>query len=212
MERDIIEIVEKYLDMEFPYHQSDAFLMIITEGHSEIEITDYFSRVEHICKQHGAIEAVVPGSERAKRRLIEAREKFYHAIKRIAALEIVDVVVPRSEIAHFIKKVKELSRQHKIPVIAYGHAGDGNVHLHPMCVNMEKDEWNKRLPELMKDIYRAGVGLGGTISGEHGIGFDKKRYIHIGINAETLALMKNIKRVFDPNTILNPGKIFDISI
>jgi glycolate oxidase len=168
--------------------------------------------VEHICKQHGAIEAVVPGSERAKRRLIEAREKFYHAIKRIAALEIVDVVVPRSEIAHFIKKVKELSRQHKIPVIAYGHAGDGNVHLHPMCVNMEKDEWNKRLPELMKDIYRAGVGLGGTISGEHGIGFDKKRYIHIGINAETLALMKNIKRVFDPNTILNPGKIFDISI
>jgi glycolate oxidase len=210
MERDIIQIVERHLNIEIPHHQHDAFLMIITEGQSETEITDYFSSVERICKQHGAIEAVVPGSERAKRRLLEARENFYHAIKKVAMLEIIDVVVPRSEIARFVKRVKELSRQHAIPVIAYGHAGDGNVHLHPMCVNMQNDEWGNKLPELMKDIYRAGVDFGGSISGEHGIGFDKKRYIDIGIDKETLSLMKNIKRAFDPNNILNPGKIFDL--
>ena len=209
MERSIIEIVEKYLDREIPYHQYDAFLMIIMEGESEDEIYDYFSDVEEICKKHGAIEALVPGSERAKRRLLDAREKFYHAIKRYAPMELVDVVVPRSKIAKFVRRVKEISEEHGIPVIAYGHAGDGNVHLHPVCVNMSREEWDKRLPQILSDIYHAGVSFGGAISGEHGIGLDKKAYLPIQMDETLLNIMKNIKKAFDPNNILNPGKIFD---
>jgi glycolate oxidase len=210
MERSIIEITEKYLGREIPYHQYAAFLMIIMEGDSEDDIYEYFSRVEEVCRQHGAIEALIPGSERAKRRLLDTREKFYHALKKFAPMEIADVVVPRSEIARFVKKVQEISAGYNIPVIAYGHAGDGNVHLHPVCQNMELENWSRKLPDLMREIYRAGVGMGGVISGEHGIGIDKKSYIHIAVDAGRLKLMRNIKRAFDPNNILNPGKIFDL--
>ncbi len=210
MERSIIEIAEKYLNREIPYHQYAAFLMIIMDGESENDIHEYFGKVEEICKQHRAIEAMVPGSERAKRRLLEAREKFYHAVKRYAPLEVIDIVVPRSNIAKFVRRVKRISAKYEIPVIAYGHAGDGNVHLHPICLNMAREEWTKRLPPLMSDIYRAGVSLGGAISGEHGIGLEKKAYFRLETDDAVLQLMKNIKKAFDPNNILNPGKIFDL--
>ena len=212
MERSIVEITEKYLDREIPYHQYEAFLMIVMEGETEDEIYEYFSKVEEICKQHGAVEAMVPGSERAKRRLLETRENFYHAIKRFAPMEIADVVVPRSEIARFVRRVKEISEVYEVPVIVYGHAGDGNVHLHPICVNMNREEWDKKLPCLMSDLYRAGISFEGAISGEHGIGFDKKAYLPIGMDSALLDIMTGMKRAFDPNNILNPGKIFDLEI
>jgi len=212
MEKSIIEIAEKYLGREIPYHQYDAFLMIIIEGDSETEIYEYFSNVEEICKQHEAVEIMVPGSERAKRRLLDAREKFFHALKRYAPMELLDVVVPRSKIARFIRKVKELSEEYQVPIIVYGHAGDGNVHLHPICLNMNREEWSSRLPHLKSDIYHAGVSFGGTISGEHGIGLDKKTYLSIAMDNELLNIMKAIKRAFDPNDILNPGKIFNLDV
>ncbi len=210
MERSIIEIVEKYLDEELPYHHHEAFLMVIMEGESTDAITEYFATVESICKQHGAVEAMVPGSERAKRKLLYAREQSYHAIKRFAPMEILDIVVPRSQIAVFVKQVKEIGQEHGIPIIAYGHAGDGNVHLHPVCVNMGTVEWLNKLPQLMRLIYQVGIAMGGSISGEHGIGMDKKNYLDIEISPAKLNLMKQIKKAFDPNNILNPGKIFDL--
>jgi len=210
MEKSIIRIVEKHLNKELPYHDYEAFLMIIMEAESESEIYDYFSTVERICKQHGAMDIMIPGTERAKRELLGAREKFYPAMRGFAPMEIVDVVVPRSEIARFVARVKEISEEHQIPVIAYGHAGDGNVHLHPICVNMDKEEWRRKLPHLLGDIYRAGVSFGGAISGEHGIGFDKKPYLPIQMDDAYLNILKAVKRAFDPNNILNPGKIFDL--
>lgn len=210
MEKSIIRIVEKHLDKELPYHDYEAFLMIIMEAESESEIYDYFSTIERICKQHGAMDIMIPGTERAKRELLGAREKFYPALRGSAPMEIVDVVVPRSEIARFVARVREISEEHKIPVIAYGHAGDGNVHLHPICINMGKEEWRRKLPHLLEDIYRAGVSFGGAISGEHGIGFDKKPYLPIQMDDAYLNILKAVKKAFDPNNILNPGKIFDL--
>ncbi len=210
MERRIIGIIEEYLDREIPYPEYDAFLMIIMDGDSEDEIHQYFDTAGEICRKHGAAEPLVPGSERAKRRLLEAREKFYHAIKRYAPMELIDAVVPRSKIPDFVRQVKEISTGHGIPVIVYGHAGDGNVHLHPLCENMSEEEWKKKLPPLLEDIYKVGISLGGAISGEHGIGIDKKLYLPIQIDEPLMAVMKNIKKSFDPHNILNPGKIFDI--
>ena len=212
MERGIVEVAEKYLGRELPYHQYEAFLMIIMDGESEDEIHEYFARVEEICKRHGAAATLVPGSERARRRLLDAREKFYHAIKRFARLQIIDVVVPISRIAEFVTRVKEISKEYGVPVIAYGHAGDGNVHLHPICQDMSQEEWDRRLPQLMGEIYRAGISFGGAISGEHGIGFDKKAYLPIQMDTALLNIMKRLKRSFDPNNILNPGKIFDLEV
>jgi glycolate oxidase len=152
----------------------------------------------------------MPGSERAKRKLIDAREKFFHAIKQHAPMTVIDVVVPRSDIKDFVRETREISKDFKIPIIVYGHAGDGNVHLHPVCLNMDRSDWSDKLPLLMDAIYKAGISLGGAISGEHGIGFDKKKYFHQETDTALLDLMKEIKRTFDPNNILNPGKIFDL--
>jgi glycolate oxidase len=125
-------------------------------------------------------------------------------------MEILDVVVPRSEVARFVRRVKEISEEHGVPVIVYGHAGDGNVHLHPVCRNMSRKEWDRRLPYLMSDIYAAGNSFAGAISGEHGIGLSKKAYFCSETDSTLLGIMKSIKNAFDPNNILNPGKIFDI--
>ena len=124
-------------------------------------------------------------------------------------MELLDVVVPRSEIAKFVRAVKGISHRRQVPVIICGHAGDGNVHLNPICVNMDEGEWNKRLPRLMKEIYRVGISLGGAISGEHGIGLHKKAYFRQETDDALLKTMREIKKAFDPNNILNPGKIFD---
>lgn len=210
MERSILELVEKYLDIEIPYHQYAAYLMITMEGESEDQIYEYFSKVEEICRRHEAIEAMIPGSERAKRKLLDAREKFFHAIKMHSPMAVIDVVVPRKEIGVFVKRAREISEKYQISIIVYGHAGDGNVHLHPVCLNMDRDEWSEKLPRLMSEIHHIGISLGGAISGEHGIGFDKKGYFHQETDTALLNVMKEIKKAFDPRNILNPGKIFDL--
>ena len=119
------------------------------------------------------------------------------------------MVVPRSTVASFAEKLREISNEYAVPIISFGHAGDGNLHIHPICLNMSREEWEGKLQQIMTDIYRTGVSFGGAISGEHGIGFAKKAYMPLQIDSATLEVMRGIKRAFDPNNILNPGKIFD---
>jgi len=210
MERDIITIVEEYANRETPYHDHEAFLMIVLEGETQDETYKAAGSIEEICLRHGAIETYVPTSQSAKKKLLEAREKFYPALKRLGPLELADVVVPRSKIPEFIDRVKDISRAHSVPILAYGHAGDGNVHLHLLGKDMDNDDWHKKSSKVFQDIYRLGKSLGGVISGEHGLGFEKKGYLRITTDNEVIELMKRIKRAFDPNNILNPGKIFDL--
>jgi glycolate oxidase len=209
MERDIINMVEQYTGKEIPLHNYEAFLMIIIEADSEDEIHQLSSQIGKACLNHGAVDIFVPGSERAKRKLLEAREKFYHVIQHFGMPDIADVVVPRSRIAEFVEKAKGIASEYKIPLVAYGHAGDGNVHLHPM-ISQETDKAEDKIKEILTKIYEVGVSLGGTISGEHGLGFAKKGYLNIATDKDKLELMKRVKRAFDPNNIMNPGKVFDL--
>jgi glycolate oxidase len=206
MEQDIIKMVEQYTGKEIPLHDYDAFLMIIVEADSEDEIHHIADHLGKICLSHGAVDIFMPGSERAKRQLLELREKFYPAVCHFGTPEIVDAVVPRSRIADFVKKVKEMASSYGIPLISYGHAGDGNVHLHPMRDNTQETE--TKIKELLTKIFEVGVSLGGTISGEHGLGMVKKGYLPIAADKTKLGLMQRIKQAFDPNNIMNPGKVF----
>jgi glycolate oxidase len=210
IDNDAIKIVEEYMETEVPYHEQPAFLMIIMEGDSYDNVISHFSEIGDICRKHGAVEVLIPDDERAKRKLIDIREKIQPAIKKAGKSDLVDAVVPRSEIARFVYKVKEISRKYGIPVITFGHAGDGNVHLHPICSGIDEIVWTKKMPAVMQEIYKASVALGGTISGEHGIGMEKKQYLSLAMDKEKIRLMKEIKMIFDPNNILNPGKIFDL--
>jgi glycolate oxidase len=208
MEKDIINMVEQYTGKEIPLHNYDAFLMIIVEADSEDEIHRIASRIEEVCQKNGAIDVFIPGSERAKRMLLECREKFYPAVSHFGMADLADVVVPRSKVAEFVEKAKEIAGEYGIPIIAYGHAGDGNVHLHPMGKGAEKSE--EKVKELLARVYDVGVSLGGTISGEHGLGLVKKDYLPMASDRRKIDLMKRIKRAFDPSSIMNPGKVFDL--
>ncbi len=208
MEQDIIRMVEQYTGKEIPLHDYAAFLMIIVETYSEDEIHRIASHLGEICLSHDAIDVFTPGSERAKRNLLELREKFYNTICHFGTPEIVDAVVPRSQVAVFISQAKELASEYGIPLISYGHAGDGNVHLHPMKDGTKETE--TKIKKLLTRIFEVAVSLGETISGEHGLGMVKKAYLPIATDETKLTLMKRIKQAFDPNNIMNPGKIFNL--
>ncbi len=208
MERDIISMVEQHTGKEIPLHDYEAFLLIIIEADNEDEIHRIANHIAEVCQSHGVVDVFIPGSERAKRNLLEAREKFYSVIKHFGLLDIADVVVPRSKIAEFVERTKGIAAEYGMPLIVYGHAGDGNVHLHPMGQGMNNSE--EKAKELLKRIYELGVSLGGTISGEHGLGFAKKGYLPIAADKSKMDLMKRVKRAFDPNNIMNPGKVFDL--
>jgi len=208
MERDIINMVEQHTGKKIPLHDYEAFLMIIVEADNEDEIHRMASQIGEVCLNHGAVDVFIPGSERAKRNLLGFREKFYSVIGHFGMLDIADVVVPRSRIAEFVERAKKIAGEYRIPLVAYGHAGDGNVHLHP--ISQGRDNSEEKTKELLKKIYEVGVSLGGTISGEHGLGFAKKSYLPIASDKDKIDLMKRIKRAFDPNNIMNPGKVFDL--
>ena len=208
MDKEVMEIAEGYTGHKLPYRGYEAFLLVLSEGDSPDRIADYFCQVEKVVKQHGAADALVPPGQLAMRRLIEARENFYHALKKYSPMEITDVVVPRSEIARYVEDIKKLEPKYGIPVVVYGHAGDGNVHLHPICKGMAYASWIRKLPKLMGEIYRLGAKYGGAVSAEHGIGTDKKSYFNEFAGPGLLQAMKKIKAALDPEGILNPGKIF----
>ncbi|MEW6143099.1 MAG: FAD-binding oxidoreductase [Chloroflexota bacterium] len=210
MEDDIVRMVREKANVDIPLPGHPAYLLIILEGQTEKEVLDTAKRVGAICQCQGAVDTYIPAGERARKHLLEAREKFYPTIKGAGMVELADIVVPRSRIASFIARVKEISQERGLPIITYGHAGDGNVHLHPFGHNIDRDEWNARLKSVLHDLYQAGASFGGAVSGEHGIGYDKKAYLCTTVDKATLEAMKAIKRAFDPNNIMNPGKIFDL--
>ena len=206
MERDMINLAEQYTGKEIPLHDHEAFLMIFVEGENNEEIHRQADEIGSICLNNGAVDVFMPTGSRARRNLLEVREKFYYALQHFGILDFADVVVPRSNIAEFVETAHRMGEEHQIPIIALGHAGDGNVHL--MLMGQARDEGEPTVKELLNKLCQLGVSLGGTISGEHGLGFAKKDYLPIADSAGKIELMKRIKRAFDPNDIMNPGKIF----
>ncbi len=207
LEKDVVQLTEKFRGSETPLHNYEASLMIILETGSEKESSDLSTRVGEICLEHNAIDVFVAIGERATD-LMSFREKAWPAIVHSGNADIADVVVPRSKIAEFVKSAREISKKLGITTYIVGHAGDGNVHIAPMVP--EGTDAQERIKQFFQQVFELGVSMGGTISGEHGIGSDKKQFIGIAMNREKLELMKRIKKAFDPNGIMNPGKIFDL--
>jgi len=182
--------------------EAEAFLLIVTEGKSSEEAFKDAMFISDICMEHGAIDVFVPPTEKAGRELLELREKAFYAAKDAGATDLVDVVVPRCEIPKFVEQMHEISAKHATIITGAGHAGDGNIHLAILEPDAEK------LHTILKEIYMVGKSLGGTISAEHGIGSEKRRFLLEMEDKAKIELMRRIKKAFDPNNILNPQKIF----
>jgi glycolate oxidase len=141
--------------------------------------------------------------------LWKLRRSVAEAVKSNSTYKEEDTVVPRAELPKLLKGVKEIGKNYGFKSVCYGHAGDGNLHINIIKGEMSDDKWNNELTKAIKEIFKLTVSLGGTISGEHGIGYVQKDYISIAFSEKEIELQKQIKNIFDPNNILNPGKIFN---
>jgi len=213
---DVISITEEYLHRHWPTHEGTTHLFVILDAAAEDEQDRQSQEVAAICLENGALEVYIADTPKKQDEVLAIRSKIYEAIKS-ETIEIMDISVPRAEIAGHVRRVQEISRAHGLWLPTFGHAGDGNVHTHLMKARFEggtivplpESEWRGKIDAVRSDLYQDGRKRGGTISGEHGIGLVKKPYLPLALDPKQIELMKGIRRVFDPNGILNPGKIFD---
>jgi len=209
MERDSILAVECLLQKGMPYHDAAAHLLIQLDGsHQEAVDADY-EVVGDLCLEHGARDVLVAKDQRTRDRLWEARRKIIEALKHESPINhMEDVVVPRAGIPALLKGVKDIAGRHAVRVVSFGHAGDGNVHVNVLKDDLPGDRWEALVPAVTEDIYRLTLSLGGMITGEHGVGATRRRYLPLALDEAQIEVMRRIKAAFDPNHILNPGKIF----
>ncbi|HYA12422.1 MAG TPA: FAD-linked oxidase C-terminal domain-containing protein [Thermodesulfovibrionales bacterium] len=205
MDREAISAVEKFKPVGLP-QKVEAILLIELDGYPSA-ITKEAEKIAEICEHLGA-EVNMAEDEEAREKLWEARRAVSPALYHISPTKInEDIVVPRNRIPDMLKCLRRLSEERGIKIVNFGHAGDGNIHVNIMVDRQNKEEYKKGL-ELVGQIFQMTLELGGTISGEHGIGLTKAPYLVMEISETELAIMKSIKHVFDPKNILNPGKIF----
>jgi len=214
--KEVITRTEKLLKKKWPSKMGSTYLLVILDASSEDEIDKLSERIAEVSLEKGAIDVFVADSPKKQKQVLDIRSKIYEAIKE-DNVETLDIAVPRAEIASHVKKVMEVQEKYGMWLPTYGHAADGNVHTHIMKVRFQdgettplpEKEWREKLNKVREELFQDCRERGGTISGEHGIGLVKKSYLPLVVDEEEISLMKGIKKVFDPHSILNPEKIFD---
>ncbi len=204
VEIDEVNAAAKHLDEGWPVQTGKAQLLIILTGTTEDEIFSACEKISTVSEENSACEVMLAETKEEQERILRIRSNIYTTL-RPHMIDILDVTVPPSRLGELLSAVDETARKHKVRLPVYGHAGDGNLHVHIM---KEKDKEPDYVERVKREIYDAGINLGGVITGEHGIGKIRTKEVALVLSAEELNLAKGIKRLFDPNNILNPGKVF----
>jgi glycolate oxidase len=210
MERDALEWSMKYIQATSVRLPDDiqAHLLIEVDGNNAEQLYKDIEGITEVVHRYDIGEVLFADSHEQKQMLWQLRRKVGEAVKSNSIYKEEDTVVPRAELPELLRIVKEVGEEYGFQSVCYGHAGDGNLHVNIVKANMSDEDWNGKLPGGISKIFREVVRMGGTISGEHGIGYVQKDYMPIAFNETQLSLMRQIKQVFDPKGILNPGKIF----
>ena len=208
-ERNTILLSEEFLSKKFPEKRNDAYILLTFEGSTKAELKASYERAADICiNQLDGIDAFMIDTQERREAVWKARGSFLEAIKSSTKeMDECDVVVPRSEVSNYIKFTYELQDKYNIRIPSFGHAGDGNLHIYICRDDYSKEEFDEILLKVFEELYRRAREVGGLVSGEHGIGFAKKSYLIEQLGETQVGLMNGIKKVFDPNNILNPGKV-----
>jgi glycolate oxidase len=208
LDRITIKCVEDYTHIGLPL-DAEAILLMEADGHPAA-VEDQALQMADIAKACGATNVQIARDADESVRLASARRTAFSALARMSPTTILeDATVPRSELAKMIRFVQDVGARHKLLIGTFGHMGDGN--LHPTFLTDEKNGAEMVRVELaMQEIFDYAIHLGGTITGEHGVGLAKKPFLRKAIGESSFALMKQLKRALDPLNILNPGKIFDL--
>jgi glycolate oxidase len=206
MDHAAISCVEDYLQTGLGV-DAGAMLLIEVDGSPSAVEADIRDLTE-ICRNGGAYQVHAASSAQEAKDLWRVRQAISPALFKLGPDKInEDIVVPRNRIPDMVEWIDDLSSRTGLTIVTFGHAGDGNIHFNIMLDRRDKQILEKA-ESAIEALFRQTIALGGTISGEHGVGVTKAAYIGMEIGSEELALMKRIKGVFDPNGILNPGKIF----
>ena len=186
----------------------DAYLLCELDGNDDEVMMRDAERVMNVVEKFEAGEILFADTEAQKEELWKIRKNISPAIKAYSINRAEDVVVPRGNLPSLISGIKQIGKQYGFNTVCYGHLGDGNLHVDILKEQISEQDWNSKVVDGIGDIFKLAVQLGGTLSGEHGIGIAKRQYMPIAMREANLALMRGIKKAFDPKGILNPGKIF----
>ncbi len=211
MERDSVLAVEKLLKKEMPYRDAAAQLLIKLDGNHRESVEADLHLVGELCLGHQARDVLVARDSRNRDRLWEARRSIIDALNHASPVNhMEDVVVPRAELPALLEGIRSIAAQHEVRIISFGHAGDGNVHVNVLKDQIADARWDPLVPVVAEEIYQLTLSLGGMITGEHGIGFLRSRYLPMALEDAQIQVMQRIRAAFDPEGILNPGKIFPL--
>jgi glycolate oxidase len=187
---------------------ADAILLFAVDGDHETALDSESGEIERIARENGAREIRVAHSQSESDRLWAARRVIAPALARKRPHRLgEDISIPRSAIPEMIARVRTIAARNDVMIPVFGHAGDGNLHPNILCDRRDAQEM-QRVREAAREIFEAAVALGGTLSGEHGIGLLKKQFMEMDVGPEALRVMRSIKNALDPLGIMNPGKIF----
>jgi len=209
-----MEVIDKFcvaaVEENFAFglsKEAEAILLVAVDGSRE-EVAKNAETIERIIGENGGFGILRAKTKDEEDKLWDVRRAISPSLMKYGTLKInEDVVVPRSKVPELVARIEQIGRKHNTFVANFGHAGDGNIHVN-FVVDRDDAAAVARARECVSETFQLSVDLGGTISGEHGIGYVKSQYMHYAIDKPTLEIMKGIKKVFDPNGILNPGKMF----
>lgn len=207
IEQKAIKAAEEKLEKPFPHSDRAALLLFEIDGDRADTLDEQAEKIGEICVEHGAVDVFIADNPEKQAELWQMRRNIGEAVKSIAIYKEEDTVVPRSKLPELVQKISAISKKHGILTISYGHAGDGNIHVNIIKKDISDDDWNNKVPGVIEELFREVVILGGSISGEHGIGWVQKNYLPLALSPVEIELMRKIKEVFDPRGILNPGKV-----
>jgi glycolate oxidase len=209
MERKGIEWVIEHDGLTFDLQDgAEAFLLIEADGTNQDVIFADCEKINEVLEAHNCRDVLFADTAAQKEEIWRIRRTMAVSVKSNSIYKEEDTVVPRAALPKLINGIKEIGSRYGFASVCYGHCGDGNLHVNIIKAGMSDEDWNNKLKAGITEIFELTVSLGGTISGEHGIGVVQKEFMPLKYTPMHFALWKGIKAVFDPNGILNPGKIF----
>ncbi len=208
MERAAVKAAEAKLGKKFPNGEAEAQLLIEVDGHHEKSLLEDIQMIAEAVEKNGASNVLIAEDNQKMADVWALRRSIGEAVKSISAYKEEDTVVPRAALPQLVRGVKNIAAKYGVTCICYGHAGDGNIHVNVLKDKLDDAAWEKNADPAIREIFHLTVSLGGTISGEHGIGHSQREYLPIALSNKEIELMKKIKSLFDHQNILNPGKIF----